>query len=84
MVCFVVCWFGDCRSSVCCGKKLERRKEFAGDLEKDLVRLTDVVKTIKFKQEGKLKELEMMKVYVDSLYFPDQPQMREVLDLAQK
>lgn len=66
------------------GKKLERRKEFSAALEKDLVLLVDVVKTIKNTQDRKLREVETIKAYVDSMYFPELPLMRDVLDLALK
>jgi NuA3 HAT complex component NTO1 len=65
-------------------KKLERRKDFAGDLEKDLLGLIGIVKAVREREDGRVKEAEMLKAYVDAMYFPELPLMREVLEEAQK
>lgn len=65
-------------------KKLDRRKDFADALEKDLVELIDIVKAVCTREDGRVKEAEAREKYVDALYFPELPLMRDVLAQAQK
>jgi NuA3 HAT complex component NTO1 len=65
-------------------KKLEQRKDFAGALQNDLIRLMDVVKEVRKREDGRAKESEMMKAYVDAMYFPELPLMRDILNRALK
>lgn len=66
------------------GKKLERRRDFSGSLEKDLVGMIGVVKAVGTGENSMLREAEVLGAYFDRMYFPELPLMREVLDGAQK
>lgn len=65
-------------------KKLERRKDFAGALEKDLEQLFGIIRAVRTREDGRVKEAEFRERYVDALYFPELPLMRDVLAQAQK
>ena len=66
------------------GKKLERRRDFSGSLEKDLVGMIGVVRAVGNGENAMLREAEVLGAYFDRMYFPELPLMREVLEEAQK
>lgn len=65
-------------------KKLERRKEFAGGLMRELERLKEVTGRVEGREKGRIGEVERIKEYVDLVYFPEVPLMREVLEKVER
>ncbi|KAA8896111.1 hypothetical protein FN846DRAFT_893552 [Sphaerosporella brunnea] len=65
-------------------KKLERRKDFAGDLEKDLLGLMSIVKAVREREDGRVMDVEMLEDFVDAMFFPERPLMSNVLEEAQE
>ncbi|KAI5801185.1 hypothetical protein EDC01DRAFT_510490 [Geopyxis carbonaria] len=61
-------------------KKLERRKEFATVIEQDLAGLMQIMTDKNWRSQDILaKEADMLKNYVDAVYFPELPLMRKLL-----
>jgi NuA3 HAT complex component NTO1 len=66
------------------GPRLERRIGFAEVLTKDLDFLTRLCGHVKQREELRLKEVELLRELVDTVYFPVTPLLRPVLERALK
>ncbi|KAI9653609.1 MAG: nuA3 HAT complex component nto1 [Trizodia sp. TS-e1964] len=63
--------------------RLERRVEFSQHLLGDLENLRQLCNLVKFRELEKLKEAEMLRDIVDTVYFPITPLLWPILDRAQ-
>ncbi|KAF2209661.1 hypothetical protein CERZMDRAFT_46510 [Cercospora zeae-maydis SCOH1-5] len=66
------------------GPRLQRRIDFAEMLEKDIGFLKDLTAKVRQREELRLKEVELLRELVDTVYFPIPPLLRPILLRAQK
>lgn len=66
------------------GPKLQRRIEFAEQLQRDLEHVVRLCEVVKEREQEKLRDAEMLRELVDTIYFPVCPLLRPILDKAQK
>ena len=63
--------------------RLQRRIDFAKKLQEDVAKLRGLGEEIKKREEEKLKDAEMLKDVIDTVYFPLTPLLWPILDRAQ-
>lgn len=63
--------------------RLQRRIDFAKKLQEDVAKLRGLGEEIKKREEGKLKDAEMLKNVIDTVYFPLTPLLWPILERAQ-
>lgn len=63
--------------------RLQRRIDFAKKLQEDVAKLRGLGEEIKKREEVKLKDAEMLKDVIDTVYFPLTPLLWPILDRAQ-
>ncbi|KAK4508285.1 hypothetical protein PRZ48_002023 [Zasmidium cellare] len=66
------------------GPRLQRRIDFAEMLQKDMGYLKDLTAQTRQREELRLKEVELLRELVDTLYFPIPPLLWPILRRAQK
>ncbi|PPJ53614.1 hypothetical protein CBER1_00417 [Cercospora berteroae] len=66
------------------GPRLQRRIDFAEMLQKDMSFLKDLTAKVKQREELRLREVELLRELVDTVYFPIPPLLRPILLRAQK
>lgn len=64
--------------------KLERRIEFAKNLEEEMSHVRDLCYDVLKREELKLQDAQSLKAYVDTIYFPILPLLSPVLERAKK
>lgn len=64
--------------------RLMRRIEFAEVLQEDMAHLTDLCKNVKEREELRLRELEVLRELVDTVYFPIPALLQPILAQARK
>lgn len=64
--------------------RLQRRIEFAKLLQTDMAHLTQLCAQVKEREELRLKEVELLKELVDTVYFPIPAMLTPILHRAQK
>lgn len=64
--------------------RLQRRIDFAEMLQKDMSYLTQLTTQVRQREELRLKELELLRELVDTVYFPIPPLLWPILLRAQK
>lgn len=64
-------------------KKLQRRLEFAAKLRIDVEKLRMLADDAKRREKEKWRIVEMMREYVEKVYFPEVPLMQPILERAQ-
>lgn len=63
--------------------RLQRRIDFAKKLQEDVAKLRGLGEEIKKREEEKLKDAEMLKNVIDTVYFPLTPLLWPILERAQ-
>lgn len=63
--------------------RLQRRIDFAKKLQEDVAKLRSLGEDIKKREEEKLKDAEMLKDVIDTVYFPLTPLLWPILERAQ-
>lgn len=63
--------------------RLQRRIDFAKNLQEDVAKLRVLGEEIKKREEEKLKDAEMLKDVIDTVYFPLPPLLWPILERAQ-
>lgn len=63
--------------------RLQRRIDFAKNLQEDVAKLRVLSEEIKKREEEKLKDAEMLKDVIDTVYFPLPPLLWPILERAQ-
>lgn len=63
--------------------RLQRRIDFAQKLQQDVDNLRILCAEVKKREEGKLKDAEMLKDIIDTVYFPIAPLLWPILERAQ-
>lgn len=66
------------------GPRLERRIEFAETLQKDMGHLKELTNCVRQREELRLKEVELLRQLVDTVYFPIPPLLWPILRRAIK
>lgn len=66
------------------GPRLQRRIDFAEMLQTDMSFLKDLSSQVREREELRLKEVELLRELVDTVYFPIPPLLRPILLRAQK
>jgi NuA3 HAT complex component NTO1 len=66
------------------GPRLQRRIDFAEMLRTDMKYLTELSTNVRLREELRLKEVEMLRELVDTVYFPIPPLLWPILHKAQK
>ena len=64
--------------------RLQRRIDFADQLSQDLEVLKQLCQSIKDREREKLKDAEILRSIVDTIYFPITPLLLPILDKAQR
>ena len=64
-------------------KKLQRRLEFASNLKTDVEHLKVLSSIVKNREQDKWKIADMMREFVDNVYFPEVPLMWPIFEKAQ-
>jgi len=64
--------------------RLHRRIDFAEMLQKDMGHLTELCRQVQEREEIRLKEVELLRELVDTVYFPISPLLLPILQRAQK
>ncbi|PVI02324.1 hypothetical protein DM02DRAFT_670616 [Periconia macrospinosa] len=62
--------------------RLHRRIEFAEQLEKDMERVRDLCALIKQRESEKLKDVQILKSILDTIYFPLSPILGKIVEKA--
>lgn len=66
------------------GPRLQRRLEFAAMLQKEMKFVTALARQVREREELRLKEVELLRELIDTVYFPIPPLLRPILLRAQK
>ena len=65
------------------GPRLQRRIEFADQLQKDMGQLRILCEEVKEREMEKLKDVEILKEIIDTVYFPIPPLLWPILEKAE-
>lgn len=66
------------------GPRLQRRIDFAVQLQTDMLNILEICSQIKTREEGKLQDVETLKSLIDTAYFPIPALLQPVLRKAQR